>query len=90
MKRDGLAGPDSPKWTSKYGSVVTSVYNIATADGMNEKGLVMNMLYLAESDYGGTKKGHPPLSVSVWGQYALDNFSTVNEAVDPNFPKNYR
>lgn len=81
MKREGLAGPDSPKWTSKYGSVITSVYNIATADGMNERGLVMNMLYLAESDYGGTKKGHPPLSVSIWGQYALDNFATVNEAI---------
>ncbi len=82
MKRDGLAGPDSPKWTSKYGSVVTSVYNIATADGMNERGLVMNMLYLAEADYGRAKKGNPPLSVSIWGQYALDNFATVNEAVD--------
>ena len=81
IKRDGLAGPDSPKWTSKYGSVVTTVYNIATADGMNERGLVMNMLYLAESDYGGAKKGNPPLSVSIWGQYALDNFATVNEAV---------
>jgi choloylglycine hydrolase len=82
MKRTGLAGPDSPEWTSKYGSVVTSVYNIATADGMNERGLVMNMLYLAESDYGGAKKGNPPLSVSIWGQYVLDNFATVNEAVD--------
>ncbi|EHL31114.1 linear amide C-N hydrolase [Legionella drancourtii] len=82
MQRDGLAGPDSPKWTSKYGSVVTSVYDIATADGMNERGLVMNMLYLAESDYGSAKKGNPPLSVSIWGQYALDNFATVNEAVD--------
>ncbi|BCA97101.1 choloylglycine hydrolase [Legionella antarctica] len=82
MKRDGLAGPDSPKWTSKYGSVITSVYDIATADGMNERGLVMNMLYLAESDFGSAKKGNPPLSVSVWGQYALDNFATVSEAVD--------
>ncbi len=49
MNRDGLAGPDSPKWTSKYGSVITAVYNIAAADGMNERGLVMNMLYLAGS-----------------------------------------
>lgn len=82
INRNGLAGPDSPKWTSQYGSVVTSVYNIATADGMNERGLVMNMLYLAESDYGHAKKGNPPLSVSIWGQYALDNFATVNEAVN--------
>lgn len=81
ITRNGLAGKDSPTWTSKYGSVVASVYDIATADGMNEKGLVMNMLYLAESDYGDAKPGHPPLSVSLWGQYALDNFATVDEAV---------
>lgn len=81
MQREGLAGAGSPKWTSQYGSIVTSVYNIATADGMNERGLVMNMLYLAESDYGGAKNGHQPLSVSIWGQYVLDNFATVNEAV---------
>lgn len=82
IKRNGLAGPKSPEWTSKYGSVVTSVYNLASADGMNEQGLVMNLLYLAESDYGGVKQGHPPLSISLWGQYALDNFATVNEAVE--------
>lgn len=82
MQRDGLAGPDSPKWVSRYGSVVTSVYNLASADGMNERGLVMNMLYLAESEYGSAKKEHPPLSVSIWGQYVLDNFATVNEAVE--------
>lgn len=81
-KRSGLAGPQSPQWTSKYGSVVVSVYDIASADGMNEKGLVMNLLYLAESDYGKPQKGHPPLSVSIWGQYVLDNFSSVAEAVD--------
>ncbi|MFA5960991.1 MAG: linear amide C-N hydrolase [Tatlockia sp.] len=82
IQREGLAGPTSPQWTSKYGSVVTSVYNLATADGMNERGLVMNMLYLAESDYGAAKGTNPPLSVSIWGQYALDNFATVQEAVD--------
>ncbi|MDP3559649.1 MAG: linear amide C-N hydrolase [Legionellaceae bacterium] len=81
IQRQGLAGPTSPQWISKYGSVVVSVYDLATADGMNEKGLVMNLLYLAESDYGQAPKDHPPLSVSLWGQYALDNFSSVNEAV---------
>lgn len=81
IARNGEAGPDSPSWVSKYGSVVTSVYDMASADGMNEKGLVMNILYLAESDYGVPDPKHPPLSVSLWGQYALDNFATVNEAV---------
>lgn len=50
ISRSGEAGPDSLQWTSKYGSVVASVYGIASADGMNEKGLVMNMLYLAVAE----------------------------------------
>jgi penicillin V acylase-like amidase (Ntn superfamily) len=80
MKRDGAAGPNSPKWVSKYGSVVASGYDVGTADGMNEMGLVTNLLYLAESDYG-TPDGKPPLSISVWAQYVLDHFPTVAEAV---------
>jgi penicillin V acylase-like amidase (Ntn superfamily) len=82
ISRNGEAGPDSLKWTAKYGSVVASVYGIASADGMNEKGLVMNLLYLAESDYGTSNPSHPPMSISLWGQYALDNFATVTEAVE--------
>ncbi len=81
MARDGNAGPDSPKWVSKYGSVVASAYNIASADGMNEEGLVANMLYLAESDYG-EPGDHPPMSIALWAQYVLDNYATVAEAVD--------
>ncbi len=80
MARDGAAGPDSPKWVSKYGSVIVSGYDIGTADGMNEKGLVANLLYLVESDYGKVDD-KPPLSISAWAQYALDNFATVDEAV---------
>lgn len=59
IERNGEAGPDSPRWEAKYGSVVTSVYGIASADGMNEKGLVMNLLYLAESDYGNDSEKIP-------------------------------
>lgn len=81
IQRTGEAGPNSPHWEAKYGSVVTSVYGIASADGMNEKGLVMNLLYLAESDYGKPNVTNPPMSISLWGQYALDNFATVAEAV---------
>lgn len=81
IQRNGEAGAGTPQWTSKYGSVVASVYDIASADGMNEKGLVMNMLYLVESDYG-KSSSNPPISVSLWGQYALDNFATVTEAVE--------
>jgi len=81
IARNGADGSNSLKWESKYGSVVASVYNLASADGMNEKGLVMNMLYLAESDYGSAQSGHPSMAISLWGQYVLDNFATVAEAV---------
>ena len=83
LKRDGGAGPGSIEWTSKYGSVIASFYNIATVDGMNDAGLVANALYLAEADYGDARaSGKPLISVGAWTQYVLDNFSTVAEAVE--------
>jgi choloylglycine hydrolase len=80
--RDGAAGPRSAKWTSKYGSVGVSGYEAGITDGMNEKGLVANLLYLAESDYGTPDGKRPVISISTWPQYVLDNFATVAEAVD--------
>ncbi len=48
---------------------------------MNEKGLVANLLYLAESEYAPPTDTRPAVVVSVWTQYVLDNFATVDEAV---------
>lgn len=82
MKRDGGVGYNPIKWTSKYGSIVTSFYDAGTADGMNEKGLVANLLYLNEADFGNvTKSDKESLSVGAWAQYFLDNFASVREAV---------
>ena len=83
MQREGAAGPSSIHWTSKYGSVVASAFEAATADGMNEKGLVANMLYLAESEYpeAPPATNSQPMSISVWAQYVLDNYATVDEVV---------
>jgi penicillin V acylase-like amidase (Ntn superfamily) len=81
MNRDGLAGRNSLTWISKYGSVITSAYDIAAADGMNEKNLACHMLWLAESDYGKRDENIPGLSISLWVQFFLDNFANVNEAV---------
>lgn len=82
MKRNGAAGTHSVEWTSKYGSLIASGYNSGTADGMNEKGLTANLLYLAESDYGKPDGTKPLLSIAAWAQYALDNFATVSDAVN--------
>lgn len=84
ITRNGEVGPQSVQWTSKYGSIVTTAWDIATVDGLNEKGLVANVLWLVESTYPkfdpeGDKKG---ITISAWAQYVLDNFATVGEAVE--------
>lgn len=83
MERMGEVGTSSIKWKSKYGSVITSSWDIASSDGMNEKGLVGNLLWLVESKYPEFEKDKdkPGLAVSLWLQYVLDNFATVSEAV---------
>jgi len=82
MNRNGNGGENSLTWVSKYGSVVTSGYESGSADGMNEKGLVANLLYLAESEFGNPVASKPNLSIGGWVQYVLDNYATVSEAVD--------
>lgn len=81
MKRNGEVGQKPLEWTSKYGSVITSAYDISSTDGMNEKGLVANLLWLAESEYPTWNGEKPGLSIAAWVQYILDNFATVDEAV---------
>jgi penicillin V acylase-like amidase (Ntn superfamily) len=81
VHRTGLAGANSADWTSKYGSVVATGYDISTTDGLNEAGLVVNLLWLAESQYPAHSADGPAVSVSLWAQYVLDNFATVAEAV---------
>lgn len=89
MAREGAAGPNSIKWVSKYGSLVVSCYEAGTADGMNEAGLVINGLYLAESDYG-QPDGRPVTSIMAFGQYILDMFGSVAEAVAGLAPDSIR
>jgi choloylglycine hydrolase len=81
MARDGAAGPRSAQWTATYGSLVVSGYDIATADGMNEAGLVANLLWEVEATYPEDDGATPRVSLSVFPQYLLDRHATVAEAV---------
>ncbi|MFZ4528603.1 MAG: linear amide C-N hydrolase [Undibacterium curvum] len=80
IKKNGRAGANSIEWTSKYGSVVASGYNIGAADGINTEGLNVNLLYLAGADYGTQIGRKKDLSILLWVQYVLDNYATVKEA----------
>lgn len=82
INREGNAGKNSIKWQSKYGSVIASGYDIASTDGANEAGLAVNLLWLAESEYPDvSNSNNRTLSLSMWAQYVLDNYATVEEAV---------
>jgi len=84
MTRSGLTKQNPLTWVSKYGSVAvvqTADGQSATADGMNEKGLVANLLYLSETEYPKRDSNIKGLASSVYLQYLLDNFATVAEAV---------
>ena len=81
LTRDGAADVNSITWTSKYGSIVATAFDKSTTDGMNTAGLVANLLYLEQADYGQRDKARPGLSIAGWVQYVLDNFGSVNEAV---------
>ena len=59
--------PDNPlRWTSTYGSLVTTVYGIGTVDGLNERGLAVHALYLQVDRRGpaqrrGPRSAHRPV-----------------------------
>ncbi len=80
-QRRGGRTENSVKWTSKYGSVAVAGYDVGISDGMNERGLVVNLLFLNEADYTYEGDVRPVMSMSIWAQYVLDNFATVDEAV---------
>ncbi len=82
MHRESVPGDRGVTWTSRYGSVIATAYDIATIDGMNEKGLSVNQLWLDETIYPEDNRQHKLMPVSVWAQYVLDNFATVKEAVE--------
>lgn len=68
-------------WTSKYGSVATQVYGMGTADGVNEKGLGVHMLYLKATDFGDRESEKKGVHAGLWAQYLLDNAANVKEAL---------
>ena len=79
QRDDAVAGRLT--WTSTYGSVVATAFDITSTDGLNEAGLAGHILWLAESTYGEPDDSRTQLGQGIWLQYFLDNFATVAEAV---------
>lgn len=79
---DIVAVADNPlRWTSRYASLVTTIYGIGTVDGFNEAGLGIHALYLKSTDVGARDPGRPGLQMGLFGQCLLDQAGTVAEAL---------
>ena len=69
------------KWVSKYGSVTFNQYGRENpAGGMNEAGLVVEQLWLDETEYPHAD-ARPALGTQEWVQYLLDTSGTTSEAI---------
>jgi len=86
MEKKALEDPgtrfDRPvRWTSKYGSITFNQYGRELPmGGINEAGLVVEVLLLAETVYP-EPDARPAISMLQWVQYQLDNFSSTREVI---------
>jgi penicillin V acylase-like amidase (Ntn superfamily) len=88
LKHDGglidgkrIEANNPARWTSKYGSIVTAAMGVGTADGVNEKGVAMHILYFVPVDFGPRDAKKAGIQATLWGQYVLDNAASVTEAL---------
>ena len=78
MAHTGLMPINPLTWTSKYGGVVAAAFDLAAADGINERGLAGSELWLSESNSGAQRDAKQPgLALSLWLTFFLDNFAAV-------------
>jgi choloylglycine hydrolase len=82
LEHDGATAEHPLRWTSRRGSVISTMYDRATVEGVNDHGLAAHALYLAACRYPARDPALPGMSVAAWTQYALDMFSSVAAAVD--------
>ncbi len=86
-QRDGFnppgigTDPNPLRWTSRYASLVTTLYGVGTIDGLNGAGLAGHGLYLEATDFGTRDPAKPAAQTALWLQYLLDQAATVEEAL---------
>jgi penicillin V acylase-like amidase (Ntn superfamily) len=82
LQRNASVGENSMSWISKYGSMVTTMYDMVSIDGMNSEGLTGSLLYLGNSDYGARNASRPGLPIGFWLQHFLDLYPNVAAAAE--------
>lgn len=76
----GFRGSNVAGWTSKFGSITfNQIGKEFPYGGMNEKGLVIEQLWLQNSEY--QENRNEIISELEWIQYQLDVYSNVDEVI---------
>jgi choloylglycine hydrolase len=83
LNKFGTSQINTPRWTSKYGSVTFNQYGIEwPSGGMNTEGLVIELSWLNETEYAlheGDERDR--LGTLSWIQYQLDTAATINDII---------
>jgi choloylglycine hydrolase len=82
MERDGATPANPLRWSSRFGSLVVTVYDNTVVDGVNEAGLAGHVLYLPETTTAPRDASKPGLSLGQWLAWYLDTCGSVAEAVE--------
>jgi len=77
---DPFHGPNDLQWVSKYGSAVVTTGG-GVGDGMNEKGLSGSLTLDSFAEYAKPLPERKDVSLFFALQYLLDNFATVDDAI---------
>ena len=76
-----IADGKSVSWISRYGSVTFNQYGKEfPTGGMNEKGLVVELMWLDETQYP-AEDHRPAVGALQWIQYQLDNAASIDEVI---------
>ena len=77
----GVQEGNPSHWRARYGSAGVLSLGTVLSDGVNERGLNANLLYLGTSHYPESNGNQPALSNARLAEFVLDNFATVEEAI---------
>ncbi len=81
VEKTALAARNPLQWVSKYGSVTFNQYGRGfPCGGMNEAGLVIEVLWLDETRYP-DPDDRPVVSTLQWIQYQLDTAASIDEVM---------
>jgi choloylglycine hydrolase len=83
LAKSAVVGADAQpaRWTSRYGSLTFNQYGREfPMGGMNEAGLAMEVLWLADTRYPAASDKRS-IGTLQWVQYCLDSFRSVNDVV---------